>query len=137
MLAHTPQERAALLGVREQLHGLHRHQDQREARADGEIPGVCDDGPHGQPACAPPQLGQQNRVEVQRGHLVPAGGQVERDPSGSRPNVEHGARRLSGELAPEGEIGGVSAALHVVPENGLVGRRITLRSLGVHAGSQK
>ena len=44
--------------------------------------------------------------------------EVERDAPGARADVEHGAARRRGQLAPQRQVGGVGAALDVVPDHG-------------------
>jgi hypothetical protein len=82
-------------------------------------------GGHGEPlrAGAPAQLLDQRRVGVERGDVDPAAGQVERDPPGPGADVEDGARRLGGQLAPELQVHVVAAALQVVPAHGVAGLR--------------
>ncbi len=61
------------------------------------------------------ELREQVGVEVERGDVVAGAGEVERDPAGARADVEHRARLLRGELAPQRQVGAVAAALDVVP----------------------
>ena len=68
------------------------------------------------------ELGEQQRVEVERGDAMPVARELERDAPGSRADVEDrsgslGADGLRGELAPERQVGVVAAALQFVPDD--------------------
>ena len=58
---------------------------------------------------------EQLAVEVERGDVVAGAGEVQRHPAGAGADVEHRAGLGRRELAPQREVGGVAAALDVVP----------------------
>ena len=106
------------LALGQQLDRLHRHGDEREdALAGVEGRGVGDDGAHRQAVGALGQRGQQVRVDVERRDLVAGAGEVERHAPGAGADVEHRAAGLVRQLAPQRQVGGVGAALDVVPDH--------------------
>ena len=117
------EEPAALRGVGEELDRLHRHEAQVEWRRDGEVPGVGVLGGHRQ-AAARRALGERREqpgVVIQGGDRRPTGGEVEGDPAGAGPHVEHGAGVAIGEAAPEHEVVAVAPAFEVMPDDRRVG----------------
>ena len=61
----------------------------------------ADDGGHGQVPASTGQLLEQLGVAIERDHADAGPGEVERDPTGARADVEHGAPGRRGELAPQ------------------------------------
>lgn len=117
VLEGAAQKRRAALGSAEDLDRLHGDDDEREAPAEVEVAGVGLDHVHRQVAGAATQLGEQLAVAVERGHLVPASGEVDRHPARSGAHVQHRSARLIREAAPQRQVRGVAAALHVVPDD--------------------
>lgn len=111
------QERHPTGRASQQLERLHRHEHKREPALEGERPPVGDDGLHRQASGAVLQRLQQRRVGVQRDDRDAPSGQVERDATGARPDVEHGAAGDAGQRPPQRKVLAVAAALEVVPEH--------------------
>ncbi len=92
--ARTAQELQAPGRAAEQLDRLHRHDAQREvAPLERERARVGAHASRRLPRGALAQRREQLGVEVERGHAVPAAGEVERHAPGARADVED-ARRL-------------------------------------------
>ncbi len=101
----------------EDLHRLHRDEDQREAPPEVECTRVRADRLDGQPAGPRAQRVEQRLLGVERDDLVTAPGEVERDAPGSGADVEHRAADDVGERPPGVEVRVVGAALEVVPDD--------------------
>jgi hypothetical protein len=89
VIERAAQEGRASARSSEQLQRLHRHDHKRESAVQGEAPGVRDDGLDGQPLRAMPERVQQRRVGVQGDDRDSAGGEVQRDATGARADVQH------------------------------------------------
>ncbi len=113
------QRRGAARLAAEQVHELHRRKDRREGAAEIELAGVrahrldLDTG-FGAPGG---ERVQELLREVERRHVDAPAGEGERHASGPRPQLEHRPARLGGELGPDRQVGGVGAALDVVPDH--------------------
>ncbi len=108
----------ALLRTVEQLDELHRGEDEIEAAPEVERAGIRGHGVelHLPRLRAPRRLLEERRLEVDAGDAVAAAREPDRHPARAAAEVEHVARRLAGQLVPQGQVGGVGAALHVVPD---------------------
>ena len=62
------------------------------------------------------RLLEERRLEVDAGDAVAAAREAKRHPAGAATEVEHVARRFAGQLVPQRQVGGVVAALDVVPD---------------------
>ena len=115
MIQRAAQERRAPARSSEQLQRLHRHEHEREPAPQGEPPRIGDDGLHRQPRGAVLQRLQQRRLSVQCDHRHPTGGEVERNATSARADVEDRAPSLAGERPPQRQVLAVRAALQIVP----------------------
>jgi hypothetical protein len=125
---HRP---ASLLPAQE-LRDLHRRDDQGEGPFELERSRVGDNGidPHPALMTARPKRGDQPRVAVEPGDLVPPSGERERHPAGAAADLEDRSPSIGRELVPEREVGGVARALDVVPDDAVVRRRAGRRPGG-------
>ena len=116
VLAGAGEEGGAAV-LAEELDGLHRDDHEREAPPERERARVRGDRLDRQAVRALAQRVEQLGFHVERDDGVPAPGQVERDASGPRPDIQHRAWRVRRELAPERQVLVVAAALEVVPQH--------------------
>ena len=128
------------VGAVEQLHELHRGQDEVEAATEVERAGVGDGGLDvaACPRRARRELLEQVRVEVERRHAVAAARERAGHPPVPQPSSSTSQRLpRSAQLVPRVEVGGVGAALDVVPDRLVLARSFPVRRGVAAVGEQR